>query len=473
MQEIRERILRLLNELYTGAYEREEAIGLAILSAVAGESIFLLGLPGVGKSMISRRLKMAFKDSTSFEYLMSRFSTPDEIFGPVSISKLKDGDTYERVIDGYLPSADIVFLDEIWKAGPAIQNSLLTALNEKIFRNGKEDLKLPLKAVISASNELPAEGEGLEALWDRFLVRYIVEPIRRKDKFLALFLGDTPDCQIPEELKITDMELREMKRQAEQIQIPTGVSDFIYDIREELNSAAERHKEGQDDEEDEIAPPYVSDRRWKKVGGMLRTSAFLNGRSIVNFSDCLLLEHLIWDKDEQIPALKELIAKMLVSQLAKQMKSWTMEDLESRFHRKAMGELVSRDNVHYEFSAGNERVFIRKEDYLSLDKNKKPITISDDNIISLVEKDTGLAVSCHKPGTITLNSFTYPMKRDTALQTGDMGSILNQVSVSAINVEKLFKKMVQENIFLRNYETYPYFEDAFKHIRRKIDKLDY
>ncbi len=161
-----ERIRQLLTQLAAGIYERDYVLAMAFLSAIAGESIFLLGLPGVGKSLIARRLKLAFRNAQSFEYLMSRFSTPDEIFGPVSISKLKNEDTYERLVEGYLPTADVVFLDEIWKAGPSIQNALLTVLNEKLFRNGDHELRLPLKGIISASNELPAQDEGLEALWD-------------------------------------------------------------------------------------------------------------------------------------------------------------------------------------------------------------------------------------------------------------------------------------------------------------------
>ena len=205
---MKERIQALLQELNKGIYEKETELAMSLLAALAGESVILLGPPGVAKSMVARRLKSAFKNAKSFEYLMSRFSTPDEIFGPVSISKLKDADKYERNTEGYLPNADVVFLDEIWKAGPAIQNTLLTVINEKLFRNGDKEMKLPLKLLVSASNELPAQGEGLEALWDRFIIRIECSNIRQERNFSAMLLDNDSEkeVEVTSSLQISDDE---------------------------------------------------------------------------------------------------------------------------------------------------------------------------------------------------------------------------------------------------------------------------
>ena len=144
MKSKKEQVTELLKCIGKGVYEKEHILSLSLLCCVAGESIFLLGPPGTAKSMVARRLKEVFNDGNAFEYLMSRFSTPDEIFGPVSITKLKDEDVYERCVDGFLPTATVVFLDEIWKAGPAIQNALLTVINERIYQNGRKVIQLPM-----------------------------------------------------------------------------------------------------------------------------------------------------------------------------------------------------------------------------------------------------------------------------------------------------------------------------------------
>ena len=150
--DIDQHVRELLKAMGEGVYEKEHILAMSLLSAVAGESIFLLGPPGTAKSLVARRLKMIFKDGRAFEYLMSRFSTPDEIFGPVSISLLKSEDRYERVVDGFLPTATVVFLDEIWKAGPSIQNALLTAINERIYQNGRIEGVKTLKSTVSSAS---------------------------------------------------------------------------------------------------------------------------------------------------------------------------------------------------------------------------------------------------------------------------------------------------------------------------------
>ena len=259
--DIDQHVSELLKAMAEGVYEKEHILAMTLLSAVAGESIFLLGPPGTAKSLVARRLKMIFKDGRAFEYLMSRFS-----------SLLKSEDRYERVVDGFLPSATVVFLDEIWKAGPSIQNALLTAINERIYQNGRTTLQLPMKALIAASNELPAENEGLEALWDRFLVRMVSNCIQSENVFYKMIRQkNTKPKPIPEYLLITEAQYEEWQQKIEEVEITNEVCTVITHIRKNLKTEAKK-------EEVEEMDFYISDRRWKKCVHLLQASAFMNGR---------------------------------------------------------------------------------------------------------------------------------------------------------------------------------------------------
>ncbi|MBD9300161.1 MAG: AAA family ATPase [Prevotella sp.] len=345
-----ERFKLLLREMNRGIYEKETEISLSLLAALAGESIILLGPPGVAKSMVARQLKNAFRDAHSFEYLMSRFSTPDEIFGPVSIQKLKTSDTYERAVDGYLPTADVVFLDEIWKAGPAIQNTLLTVINEKIFRNGNREMHLPLKLLVAASNELPAKGEGLEALWDRFVIRIESRPIKMEKNFRAMLLEvksslevkseerrvknstdlfeDTiSDEQIGADVSISPAEYAEWSQAIDKIGVKEEVLDAISRIRKALRAVNV-------DEAAERRNIYVSDRRWKNIVRLLRTSAFMQDREEVDICDLLPIYHCLWQEPEERDAIRSIVIRSLFAPFADklvEMKKALAEDIQ--YHR--------------------------------------------------------------------------------------------------------------------------------------------
>jgi MoxR-like ATPase len=300
----KERIRKLLNFLSEPIFEKEEAMQLALLSALAGESLFLLGPPGVAKSLLARRLKFAFQKGQAFEYLMNRFSTPDEIFGPISIKKLKDEDKYERITEQYLPSATVVFLDEIWKASASIQNTLLTVLNEKIYRNGEQEMTLRLHGILAASNELPPQNEGLEALWDRFLLRYIISEIKENGNFIRL-LTQTQDVyadNIPDDLKISQEEIQSWQREIEEIALPDEVLSTLQIVKSKLQ---------QHDEQNPDLPFAIYDRRWKKIARLLKTAAFLNGRKAVDLMDCFLLVHVLWNDPAQIDFLRQTLSETI------------------------------------------------------------------------------------------------------------------------------------------------------------------
>lgn len=293
---MQQRITKLLKQLGEGMHEREQVLAIALLGAIAGHNTFLYGPPGTAKSLISRRLAAAFERPKYFEYLMNRFSTPEEVFGPVSIKELKQ-DRYTRQIDGYLPTADFAFLDEIWKSSPAILNSLLTIINEHIFKNGAERVQVPLKSLIAASNEVPAENQGLEALFDRFIIRLVVPPITEEANFARL-LNSKPSSDKPAvaaELLISYTELNQWREQLHSVQLSADTMLVIKYIRQQLAEQFDELK------------VYVSDRRWQRAAMLLKASAFCNGRKETNHSDTLLLKHCLWTAPDNQPKVVALV----------------------------------------------------------------------------------------------------------------------------------------------------------------------
>src|SRR5436305_11738974 len=154
---------------------RDEVVDLIALAATAGEHLFLHGPPGTAKSALIRQFAAATRGSY-FEYLLTRFSEPNEVFGPIDLVRLREG-TVATVTTGMLPEAEFAFLDELFNANSAILNSLHSVLNERVYRRGAEVHRLPLLSLFSASNHLP-EDEALRALFDRFLLRCHVESLK-------------------------------------------------------------------------------------------------------------------------------------------------------------------------------------------------------------------------------------------------------------------------------------------------------
>jgi len=284
---VKKRISEILEHLNTGIHEREEVIAVSLLAALADQNIFLLGPPGTAKSLISRRLSHAFETKSYFEYLMQRFSTPEEVFGPVSISELKK-DNYIRKTEGFLPKSDFAFLDEIWKSSPAILNTLLTIINEKIFRNGQNIETVPLKVLVSASNEIPPDNQGLEALYDRFLVRLHVPPMGEKHSFESLLQSSPTQEKIdlPSGTLISHDEWELWQLEIEEVKLSSETLNVIHDIRLTFS------------EKGEDLDVYVSDRRWQRASMLLKAAALFCGRKETNLVDTLLLRHCLWTTND-------------------------------------------------------------------------------------------------------------------------------------------------------------------------------
>ncbi|MFT5465242.1 MAG: MoxR-like ATPase [Verrucomicrobiales bacterium] len=282
-------VLTPLKQAFIG---KDDIVDLMSLCLIAGENLFILGPPGTAKSALVHELGKRI-DGRAFEYLLTRFTEPNELFGPFDIRKLREG-VLETNTEGMLPEASLVFLDELLNANSAILNSLLTVLNEKKLRRGRETMYLPILMAIGASNHLP-EDDALRALFDRFLLRVRSDNVGDDHLAAVLQAGWSLEKQNGAEASITIEELESLRNLIAEIDLTPVLGHYV-----ELVTRLRK-----------MGIP-ISDRRAVKIQRLIAASAILCQRQEADLSDLWVLEH-IWDIEEQRELLRSAVREILNS----------------------------------------------------------------------------------------------------------------------------------------------------------------
>lgn len=282
---LQDRFDALDTALNSHTVERQREIRALLNALIGRRHVFLHGLPGIGKSYLVDLLDDLIDGMITFSILMTRFTTPPEVFGPVSLVGLEN-DKFKRKIEGYLPTCHLAWIDEIFKANSSILNALLWGMNERKYRHDDEIIHIPLSTLVCASNEFP-QGEELGALYDRIDVRIDVKPIRDPQRFKGM-LRLTNDPRVP---VVTWDEILQAQAEADEVQVPETVLDAMVELKRKLR-------------EEGIEP---TDRRFRNSLSLIRASAWQDGRNIADVEDLRPLQNVMWDRPEQIATVDSIV----------------------------------------------------------------------------------------------------------------------------------------------------------------------
>jgi MoxR-like ATPase len=317
--ELRKRINRFRQSLGRFFVDKQEIIDLMAIAAIAQEPLLLVGPPGTAKSDLVLKFKdaLGIAEGDYFEYMLTRFTEPSEIIGAIDIKELRDG-RYIRKKDGKLPTATLVFLDEIFKSNSAILNILLTIINEKKFYQEGKPEAVPLRVLFAATNEIPEQGE-LAALKDRFVLKVMSRPVQ-ETHFAELIdaglrgeaskgLNQKPwiegHCTLDDFLKANRYLTHLFARRSTDKngdEITDRQHFFPDDVFREFQRLVKTLVR-----EDRI---FISDRKLVKLYKLLRVRAWLFGGGTVGKDDLRLLAYL-GETHQEIEQLREKVPQLL------------------------------------------------------------------------------------------------------------------------------------------------------------------